>query len=200
MATFTDDFNRADGALGANWTTLAGSGSIVSNRLSINLTGTTLLWAAATDTTDHYSSIALQTYVAGNTYGVFVRSDGTTANMYQGRRTAAGSFDIRRIVANAATVIGSATIAPPADGAILRLEAVGSQIRMLVAGVPIIDVVDTNLSVGKRLGVRHQLLNGTVSYDTFAAGDLSAASPAVTRGSVSARSLGALSRGSRRLR
>lgn len=39
MPRFTDDFNRADGSLGSNWTNLTGSFTIVSNQIRCNASG-----------------------------------------------------------------------------------------------------------------------------------------------------------------
>ena len=71
-ATVSDDFNRADGGLGPNWTTVAGAAApqVVSNNLRVGTSGTlnSAYWSAATFGGDQFAQASLPNS-PGSQYG-----------------------------------------------------------------------------------------------------------------------------------
>jgi hypothetical protein len=62
LPTFTDDFNRADGALGSNWTVANGAADINSNAFRCQTGGFTnnfAVWAATTGSISHYVKVQI---------------------------------------------------------------------------------------------------------------------------------------------
>jgi Tfp pilus assembly major pilin PilA len=185
MATFTDDFNRADGALGANWSVAAGSAVVASNVMDITANSTTAVWATQTDNTEEYAQATLVSPGATQHQGVFVRGDGTTQNMYYFRRTNATTCDIAKVVANTFTSIQTIAAATT-NGSVMRIEARGSTIRCLIDGIQVLEAIDTDLTTGRRVGVRNAVAS-TGGFDNFSAGDLAPLSQTVTNGRVASR-------------
>ena len=184
MATFTDDFNRANGAIGANWTALTGSASVSSNAMVVGSASTQVIWASECATADQFAQVTLAAPTT-SANGVVVRCDGTLNNQYMARR-ALGSVELFKFVGGATTSLGSVAGTYPA-GTVLRLEAAGAAIRLLVDGSPIIAVTDTDLTAGRRVGIRNTASTTGGTYDNFSGGDLPPPAQTVTNGRTSSR-------------
>lgn len=188
MASFSDNFDRPDGALGANWTVpSAMSGlQIISNqingagapsvRVSVVATGT------ATFANDQEATITVPTRgnfdyigpvvrcnIAGAT-GYAIRSDGQNNNVCR----------VVRFSGTTLTVLpGSTTNIQYGAGDSLTLRAEGSTITVLKNGVVVQSFTDTN-HVSGQPGVLYERGNTSATRgDLFSAADLSA--PATRR-------------------
>jgi len=80
----TDDFNRADGTLGANWTTIAGfaNPAIVTNQVQPNAvggTGSLSLYTGTTFPNDQYAKTSIIAALTANTRNPGLLLRGTTA-------------------------------------------------------------------------------------------------------------------------
>src|SRR4051794_11529083 len=75
MATYSDDFNRADSTSIGNWTENGGDWSIVSNQLKPDSSVTSyVVYASPLDTADHYAEIVISV-VTTTSMGVFARAN-----------------------------------------------------------------------------------------------------------------------------
>lgn len=87
MASFSDDFNRADGSLGSNWTQAPtfGALAIISNQVRANVVGRCVMHVAtatATFSADQEVTATLSTVSASDPLGLAVRVDPTTGTGY----------------------------------------------------------------------------------------------------------------------
>jgi hypothetical protein len=170
MTTFTDDFNRADGAPGANWVDGTGLWAIVSNQLSSGTVGGTIVIRAATAmaTNDNSAQVTIAATAAvshgiwcrgntGFTQGYLWRNDGTSWNLFS---VVGGSF----------TSIGSYAAAAVA-GDVVKVQAVGSTIKGYVNGIQRVSVTDTAVTTGTSVGLRAESTN-SLRFDDFTAADV----------------------------
>ncbi|MET8080014.1 hypothetical protein [Streptomyces sp. NPDC005303] len=192
MASFSDDFNRADTSdLGAGWVEVSGDWSIVSNQLSPGSAGGTIILRAATamDTSDHYAQITIAA-TAAVSQGVWCRGNSNISSGYLWRNNGT-SWDLFSVIGGSFTVIGTYTAAA-APGDVAKVQAVGSTIKGFVNGVQRASVTDTGVTTGTSVGIRGES-SGSLRYDDFSAGDVTAgatlgAASAVDTGQALARS------------
>ena len=172
MTSFSDDFNRPDGAPGANWVQVSGVWSIISQQLSPGTTGTTVLLRAATAmaTSDNFAQVTI-TATTAVTQGVWCRGDNTLTTGYAVRNNGT-SWDLFSVVSSAFTNIGTYSAAAVA-GDTVKIQAVGSTIKAFINGVERISVTNTAVATGTTVGIRSQA-NSTLRYDNFSAADVAA--------------------------
>lgn len=205
MTVVTDDFNRANGAVGAAWTMVpTGDGtptfSIVSNKVQNTTTGGTFGKYARHDTATGSNDMSAQGVVsstqanAGSNSGTIVRGQtGATNTSYQFTgRHAGDTFSFFRIVAGTETQLrlacnatgstgASASLAKAwASGDTIRAEVVGSLLRGKLNGALIAVTRDTSVATGQRGGLNcYNAVGGELAeFDDFRAApldDLSAA-------------------------
>lgn len=171
MATFTDDFNRADStSLGAGWVEVSGDWSIVTNRLSAGAAGGTIILraAGAMATSDHYAQVTIATTAAAS-HGVWCRGN---ANISQGYlwRNDGSSWNLFSVVGGSFTSIGSFAGAA-VNGDIAKIQAVGSTIKGYVNGVQRVSVTDTAVTTGTSVGLRSESV-AALRFDDFSAADV----------------------------
>lgn len=190
MSLFTDTFDRADSTnLGADWVELAGDVQILSNHVE-NITASAEIvahWTADLASTDVYVVSNVVKLGGGTTgMGLILRKDGTadltyyyfelvfsiadapqnTAALY--KRVAGGSYD--------QLATASVTLNYPGTQYLLRAEANGITLRLLVDGVEIISYPDNTSPIvtGQRAGMRaFSTSAGFSNYLDFEMGDLS---------------------------
>jgi hypothetical protein len=183
VTTFTDDFNRANGAPGANWTDATGLWTIVSNQLSSGTAGGTIVIRAtgAMATNDNSAQITIAATAAlshgafcrgntGFTQGYLWRNDGTSWNLFS---NVGGSF----------TSIGSFAGAAVA-GDIAKVQAVGSTITGYVNNVARVTVTNTAVTTGTSVGIRAESSN-SLRFDDFTGADVSAGGATKTPSTLS---------------
>ena len=134
----TDDFNRADGGLGANWTTIAANEApqIRSNLvedLTANVTGAGALYTAITWPSDQYASFTIVSLVTSSTreVNIWLRALTTEATGYaftvNGPLGSTARLRIRRINNGTPTSLGdTGAAATVAANDVLRAEVIGS--------------------------------------------------------------------------
>jgi len=171
MATFSDNFNRADSSdLGANWVEVSGDWSIVSNQLSPGAAGGTIILraAGAMDTNDNSAQVAIAATTTAS-QGVWCRGNSNITNGYLWRNNGS-SWDLFSVVGGSFTNIGTyAAAAAPGD--VAKVQAVGSTIKAFVNGVERVSVTDTGVTTGTSVGIRSDSA-GAIRYDDFAAEDV----------------------------
>lgn len=179
MASFTDDFNRANSTdLGAGWVEVSGDWSIVSNQLSPGAAGGTIILraAGAMATNDNYAHVTIAATTAAS-QGVWCRGNSNITNGYLWRNNGT-SWDLFQVFGGSFTSIGTyAAAAAPGD--VAKVQAVGSTIKGFVNGVQRVSVTDTAVTTGTSVGIRSDSA-GAVRYDDFAAADVTAGATLAT--------------------
>ncbi|KND45419.1 hypothetical protein [Streptomyces stelliscabiei] len=173
MASFSDDFNRADSSdLGAGWVEVSGDWSIVSQQLSPGAAGGTIILraAGAMDTDDNYAQVTIAATVAAS-QGVWCRGNSNISSGYLWRNDGS-TWDLFSVVGGSFTAIGSyAAAAAPGD--VAKVQAVGSTIKALVNGVERVSLTNTHVVTGTSVGIRSESA-GALRFDDFAAADVTA--------------------------
>jgi hypothetical protein len=185
VATFSDDFNRADSSsLGAGWVEVSGDWSIVSGRLSSGSAGGTIILraAGAMDGSDNYAQVTIAV-TAAVSHGVWCRGDSTLSNGYLLRNDGT-EWTLFWVVGGSFNPIGSYAAAA-VDGDVVRIQAVGSTIKGFINGIERISVTDTAVTTGTSVGIRAESV-GTLRFDDFAAGDVTAGATLGTASSTEA--------------
>lgn len=184
----TDDFNRADGALGSNWTrlVLASVGDnweIVSNAATLGAYAedAVMVWNADSFSADHYAEVTLATITgslggSGAGVGVLLRASGTE-----------GSGTFYRVYASADTITtdwfsgGSyqgevdSRAQAWADGDVLRAECEGTTLRLYHNGTQIgADITDASISSGSPGLAYSSSIGQAPVVDDWTGADLSA--------------------------
>ena len=152
----SDDFNRADGSLGANWTDITDGGLSISSQAvlgsSSGLAGD--IRTGETYASDQYSQVEVtSTQLSGGQWiGPAVRTQNGGQNTYLGIYFwNSGSPELRLYKRSAGTWIqlgSSYSSGPLAAGTQLKLTAVGSTISFLQNGVARITVSDSSFTGG----------------------------------------------------
>jgi hypothetical protein len=182
-----DDFNRANGGLGANWLGQA-DGAVYSNPSIVsnmayegNGFPADAVWAGAgTFSDDQYSAIIIGNSVAtGGTpdqIGVNVRNNGgtnsgTLRTLYRLRYVAGGNTILEKVVANAAAVqLDSRSIAWALTDEML-LAAIGTSIKVYKNRVQIYSVTDAAIATGKPGIYAQGGTNQGMRADSWSGGD-----------------------------
>lgn len=181
MASIADNFDRANGAPGANWTADSGAFTITSNTLRQTTSGASyrkLRWVgSALDSNDYDVEINGRASTSGQGFGPFGRGAASATVTYYAYLGFGGdSFYLVEITAGSEAILdtGSACTASTTFNA--RLRCNGSNIRGYRNDVLDCEVTDTTLTSGAVGCTTFDLLNGTNEWiDDFAAADLAAA-------------------------
>ena len=188
---FTDDFNRANGSLGANWTDLAAGLVISSNQVAAAATSSSAYYSGGTPAANCWAQIRYSTNTAdGASLGV--RLNTSTFNGYSfGATTTLGSPQVSRISGGASSGIGR-VLPNLANGALVRFEMRGSGISVYYDDVLQGTRTDANHSAANRTFMAGA---GTaLRLDDFATGNLptlSAPTPSGTLGTSTTATIGA---------
>ena len=154
--TASDDFNRADGGLGANWTDISDGGLSISSQAVLGRSGVVAgdIRTGEAYPSDQYSQVEVTStqLTAGQWIGPAVRTQSGGQNTYLGIYFwNNGSQQLRLYKRSAGTWIqlgSSYNSGPLAAGTQLELTAVGSTISFLQNGVTRITVTDSSFTGG----------------------------------------------------
>jgi len=173
MATFSDNFDRADNSdLGPNWVEVSGDWSISSGRLSPGAAGGTIILraAASMDTSDNFAQATIAA-TGSVSQGVWCRGNANITSGYLWRNNGS-EWDLFSVVGGSFTVLGT-YVAPAAVNDIAKVQAVGSTIKCFVNGVERVSVTNTDIPTGTNVGIRCES-SASVLWDNFVSGDVSA--------------------------
>ena len=154
--TASDNFNRADGALGANWTAISDGAMAISSQAVIGTAGATTgdIWTATTFASDQYSQIQVtSTPLSGGQWvAAAVRVQGSGQNAYAGLyywNFGSPELMLFKRSGGAWAQLGSTySSGVLAAGTQLEVSAVGSTISFLQNGVQRISVTDSSFTGG----------------------------------------------------
>jgi len=170
----SDDFNRADGALGANWTDNAGAFKIVSNRAACNSTADAIEfnhYSAVSFINDQWAQATVTAVSGGGVYiGLSVRAaSGSTKTGYVLYFNGATVF-LSKMIAGSRTVFnGGSSIGTLAVNDVVLLTVQGSTLTVYKNGVSMFSVVDTAITSGSP-GLGGFGTAGTSTIDNWSAG------------------------------
>lgn len=178
MATASDNFNRADGAIGSNWTVDEGSINVVSNVAepqTVNVMNRARYTATPMDSSNHYAQALIGGRAAGDNQGaVTVRQASSTWTLYSAHFISTSyEYWLRKVVAGAETTLG--TYASGTGAHTVRATANGSTISMDIDGTERVSVTDTAIASGTYAGIE-VYSNPNGRWDDWTAADLAAAS------------------------
>jgi hypothetical protein len=179
----SDNFNRADGAIGANWTAGSQGALHIASQQVAGDAGAVraVIRTAETYGGDHYSQIEATGAALGGTGNwiapaVRVQNSGQTfyAALYSDD---AGPYQLAlwKCVNGSYTELSAAAVGPPgytlsgvlSAGSQIRLSVAGSQITVTLNGARIIKVIDTSITGGAP-GI---ISDGVASADNWAGGN-----------------------------
>lgn len=180
---FTDNFNRADGGLGANYTDLIAGMAISSNQVAGAAGDAATYYNGGTPAANCWAEIRFSTKTAtGGNLGIRLNT-GTFDTYFFSATT--GSASISRQDAGVPTVLGS-TFTTPSNGAVVRVEMRGATISVYYD-----DVLQTTRTDATypSAGRTFFSCNGSAHrYDDFATGSLPTLSSATPSGTLTTTS------------
>lgn len=170
MAIYTDNFDRADGALGANWTNINGVFSIVTNKAKVSTAGTgsysNSVYSAGALGADQYAQVVLQ--VVTSMGGAVVRGSNSVNTCYYAVGNSSSTYLFKFVNGAGPTTIANNAITW-AVGNILRLEVRGTVLTVYKNGTAVLTGTDGAIASGYA-GIAGLTVNAIV--DTFEGGDL----------------------------
>ena len=192
---FSDNFNRADGAVGANYTTIAGTPLVTSNTYGGSTANNSCYYNGDTPNADCYAQAKFNLPSGGSELlAVGVRFNPVSFNGYYVQYQFGGGTKIIRIDAGAPTTL--ATLASdPTTGQVVRLEAQGNTLRVYYNGSLIGSATDGTYSTANRTFLVQSNSGQAGSLDDFETGNLSAvatlSAPTATSVTATTATLGA---------
>lgn len=181
MATYSDDFNRADStSMGGSWVEDSGNWEVNTNAAEQGTAGGSyrkLRWNAAFDTGDYYSQADL-TMRGGNGMGLFIRGATSATVTYYGYILFQSDFSyIVEITAGAEDILatGSAAGGAGTTYTACRISATGSAITCTRNGAADVSTTDATLTGGHAGLMSYGASGGTFAWDNWIAADLAAA-------------------------
>ena len=165
----TDNFNRANGGLGANWTTDSGFAAltIVSNTCKgggggVHNVG--FYTAGGTIAADQYAQIKVMN--TAGFIGPVLRGDGT--NTFYVCYYNAGTATIYKWITGNPTQIGSGSTITPAVNDVIYFEVVGSALTFKVNGTTVATATDSSITAAGYTGI--SIYDTTGAVDDFEGG------------------------------
>jgi len=178
MASYSDDFNRANGPLGANWTVDVGTLTISSNRVLSGSGGgnAARYTGGALASANHFSQCTCAVDRAVNDYGgPIARQASSTLTFYMGYyadESLSTGYRLIRVVSGVDTLLDSD---PSGTGLItMKLEVDGSTQELYVGGVLEASASDTQITSGLYAGIIGY--NSESALDDWQSADLAIAS------------------------
>jgi len=174
--TITDDFNRADGAIGSSsegwsWTNVAGTATVSSNRWTaetadgLRFFGYPARAESDLSSADHYAEGTVYPTASGG--GAACVRFNSAANTYYAAGGRASNGEIIKRVAGTITVIAGSTFAVT-SGTVVRVIVNGSTVDFWRNGVSATSVTDTSITGNLRTGLAGKL---SAQIDNFSASD-----------------------------
>lgn len=175
MTDRTDNFNRANGSLGANWTTRTdanNTGSLVisGNKVVVNAINEDSLayWSADTFANDQYSEAV---FTSEGLVGVRCTTSGTLKYYEYGVTTGSGSFIEIYDGTTWSTLAGGGSVT---NGSLVRCEITGTSLTAKVAGSTTITATDATIASGSPFLHLYDS-GGTHALDDWLGGPISGA-------------------------
>lgn len=179
----TDNFNRADGGLGANWSTISGEGTgqVVSNQAETNSVGTDCVvrYSATTFGNDQYGQVKVVSSTTGSVgLGAMCRGSDSARTYYfaYGKVATGGTWFLKKRVAGTASDLTSGSVDVAAND-VMYIEASGTSISLKKNGVTVLGPITDSAIASGWAGFIVFVDSGVVGdavIDDWEGGDLSA--------------------------
>lgn len=170
MASYADNFNRADSTTVTGWTESGDDWSIKSNTLAPGVTTLGIItYNSPLDTNDHYCEATISIATA-TSMGVYCRADGASFNSGYLWRNNGSSWNLFRNIGGSFVSIASYAAAA-SNGDVAKIQAVGSTISAFVNGIQRANITNTEITSGKFVGIRCEA-SSTCRFDNFSAADI----------------------------
>ena len=159
---FTDNYNRSDGGVGANYEDIEGAATISSNKVVYS--GTARVIAGSGVGADYWSQAVITPSLGAA--GVLCRDDSVPAGSqtYYLAYLSATEIKLFKRVSGTFTLLGS--VGSVNTSATVKCDVVGTTIRALVDGVEKVSVTDSAISTAAYPGI-YVYDNGGESLDNF---------------------------------
>jgi hypothetical protein len=153
----TDTFQRADGGLGANWTTITGNSALqIASHLvepSAANTNCGAYYSGSSFNNNQYADVVLATLADSNSFlGPEARVDNASSNHYapsfSGAAGTVHNVGLYKAVSGVAYLLGSNTTITPQIGDILRISCVGTDISFFQNEHLLLQETDASLASG----------------------------------------------------
>jgi hypothetical protein len=166
--SISDDFNRANGALGANWGTDRNALTIVSNQAKGTSAANCATWrVTGTFAANQYSEIVWQGGAA-NGAGPIVRHNGVNPGTYYVAYFDGTKMYLESVAAGAYTGInGAGTDFVPVNGDVLRLEVSGTTLTVRRNGVKLYTTTNAAIATGRP---GFEIFGTTIAVNDWAGG------------------------------
>ena len=182
----SDDFARANGSLGPNWTDMSDGGMAIVSQAAVGTNGggnSGDMWTADSFTSDQYSQVTLTgtQLTATQWIGAAVRAQDSGADAYVGIYFwNSGSPELMLFLRNNGgwAELGSYSTAPLPGGTQLELTAVGNTLSFAENGAQVISATDGTLTGGAP-GI---MANGIAGAAAWTGGDASGRAPTYSVG------------------
>lgn len=180
MATASDDFNRANGAIGANWAEDNGDWNIVTNRAAQQTAGAayykTRYTATPPDTNNYYSECVARSDNSAIAVGPAVRcATSATATFYGYPNFGGDRMYLVEITAGGETLLATGGTTVSGTNYTQRLEANGSALTGTRNGGADVSATDSSLTTGGWGLMAYGGISAGVDADSWNAADLAAA-------------------------
>lgn len=176
MATFTDDFNRANGALGGNWVTVSGTPNISSNWLIQNGAGSCSAYNTTLSDSGRHEARGRFTLFAGSTNnsGLRVKCSGAGTGNYWARvNYSAGTYSLHIMagLVNSEGSIASVNL-PSAPPGIYTMSLIwdNGHLTATIDGMGTVEVDNNSYPGGLYMGVSAQTTVAQCDWVTFITG------------------------------
>jgi hypothetical protein len=173
MATYSDDFNRANSTSIGNWLENTSGWAINNNQLQPDDVPSYVVYTSPLDTSDQYVEVVIST-IATTSLGVFARSNQFGNSFYLWRNDGT-SWDLFENDSGSFTAIGNSFAGSASNGDVARIQVQGSTISGYVNGVLRATATNTTITSGLYAGVRNGA-DSSPRYDNFLASDISSGS------------------------
>jgi hypothetical protein len=170
MATYTDDFNRANSTSIGNWLENTSGWAINNNQLQPDDVTSYVVYLSPLDTSDQYAEVVIST-IATTSMGVFARSNQFGNSFYLWRNNGT-SWDLFVNDSGSFIAIGNSFAGSASNGDVARIQVQGSTITGFVNGVQRATATDTTITSGLYAGIRNGA-DSSPRYDSFLASDIS---------------------------
>lgn len=177
MASFADDFERADGTvIGNGWTEVSGDLALASGAVYATTQPSVLRQDSSIMATgDHYAEALIPTAGTAGPMVCVRMGTGATLDGYAARLGSSSTVQLYSYSAGTGTLIGSQVVTAPVGTYTLRLTAEGTGLRVALDGTLVLSVTDSTHSSGRRVGGRFGSTTTSHAFRSFNAADLATA-------------------------
>lgn len=143
-----------------------GDAVITGNRVRVDGTVAADYLSWSPPSADYYAEADVYVVSDVGETGIAIRMDATVDTMYLGRyRKAGGAWELYKVVAGSYTSLGTSSATLSVGSTYhMRLQAVGTAIKLFVDGTAVINVTDSDISAAGGAGVRVTGSGATTGY------------------------------------